>query len=61
MTVWLRSGQAAGPDRGQSDPGQPDAGMLRAALEGVSAERVLVVVGPGDRIDVIPVQDHTAP
>jgi hypothetical protein len=60
VTVWLRSGLPAGPDPGQPDPRQPDAGMLMAALEGVSAERVLVVVGPGDRIDVIPVQDHTA-
>jgi hypothetical protein len=59
VTVWLRSGLPAGPDPGQSDPRQPDAGMLMAALEGVSAERVLVVVGPGDRIDVIPVQDRT--
>ncbi|UKA52630.1 DUF5671 domain-containing protein [Arthrobacter sp. FW305-BF8] len=60
VTVWLRSGLPAGPDPGQSDPRLPDAGMLMAALEGVSAERVLVVVGPGGRIDVIPVQDHTA-
>ena len=51
VTVWLRSGLPAGPDAVQ-----PDAGTLMAALEGVSAERVLVVVGPGDRIDVIPVQ-----
>jgi hypothetical protein len=29
-----------------------------AALEGVIAERVLVVVGPDARIDVIPVRDH---
>ncbi|MBT2550619.1 DUF5671 domain-containing protein [Arthrobacter sp. ISL-65] len=55
VTVWLRSGQTAGPD-----PAQPDAGRLLVALEGVRAERVLVVVGPGARIDVIPVQGHTA-
>jgi hypothetical protein len=30
-----------------------------AALEGVRAERVLVVVGPDARIDVIPVREHT--
>ncbi|MGN7250202.1 DUF5671 domain-containing protein [Arthrobacter sp. SAFR-014] len=36
--------------------GHPDPGTLIAALEGVNAERVLVVVGPGDRIDVIPVR-----
>ncbi|WP_395404186.1 DUF5671 domain-containing protein [Arthrobacter sp. UC242_113] len=54
VTVWLRSGLSAGPDPGQPDAGQADAGTLVAALEGVSAERVLVVVGPGDRIDVIP-------
>ncbi|WP_246468648.1 hypothetical protein [Arthrobacter ipis] len=51
VTVWLRSGLPAGPDAGQ-----PDARTLMTALEGVSAERVLAVVGPGARIDVIPVQ-----
>ncbi|RAM35784.1 hypothetical protein DBZ45_18905 [Arthrobacter globiformis] len=56
VTVWLRSGLPAGPDPEQPDPEQPDAGTLMAALEGVSAERVLVVVGPGVRIDVIPVR-----
>ncbi|MFF2317341.1 DUF5671 domain-containing protein [Arthrobacter sp. NPDC058097] len=51
VTVWLRSGQPAGP--------QPDPGTVVAALEGVMAERVLVVVGPGARIEVIPVRDGT--
>ena len=56
VTVWLRSGLPAGPAAGQ-----PDARTLMTALEGVSAERVLAVVGPGARIDVIPVQGHTVP
>jgi hypothetical protein len=29
-----------------------------AALEGVTGERVLVIVGPGGRIDVIPVREN---
>lgn len=68
VMVWLRSGPAAGPPPA-SDGGAaaasagraPDPGQLMAALEGVRAERVLVVVGPDARIDVIPVRDHTVP
>jgi hypothetical protein len=56
VTVWLRSGLPAGLDAVQPDAVHLAAGKLMAALEGVSAERVLVVVGPGDRIDVIPVR-----
>jgi hypothetical protein len=63
VTVWLRSGPAAGQhpasDGGAAAPSAgrvPDPGQLMAALEGVIAERVLVVVGPDARIDVIPVQ-----
>ncbi|WP_353712391.1 DUF5671 domain-containing protein [Arthrobacter sp. K5] len=65
VTVWLRSGPAAGQhpasDGGAAAPSAgrvPDPGQLMAALEGVIAERVLVVVGPDARIDVIPVRDH---
>ena len=65
VTVWLRSGATAGPhpasDGGAAAPSAgraPDPGQLMAALEGMIAERVLVVVGPDARIDVIPVRDH---
>jgi hypothetical protein len=65
VTVWLRSGPTAGPhpasDGGAAAPSAgraPDPGQLMAALEGIIAERVLVVVGPDARIDVIPVRDH---
>jgi hypothetical protein len=66
VTVWLRSGPSAGPHPA-SDGGAaavsagraPDPAQLMAALEGVRAERVLVVVGPDARIDVIPVREHT--
>ncbi|MFP3462489.1 DUF5671 domain-containing protein [Arthrobacter globiformis] len=70
VTVWLRSTRPARqpdtgptdtgqPDSAQTDPAQPDPGTVVAALAGVIAERVLVVVGPGARIDVIPVRDGT--
>jgi hypothetical protein len=67
VTVWLRSGPTAGPHPA-SDGGAaavsagraPDPAQLMAALEGMRAERVLVVVGPDARIDVIPVREHTA-
>lgn len=45
VTVWTRadaSGSTVGTDE------------LESALAGVSARRVLVVVGPGDRLDVVP-------
>lgn len=49
VTVWMRSdvdavGAAAGPDAEQ----------LARALYGVTGKRVLVVIGPGQRVDVIP-------
>ncbi|MFE5839217.1 DUF5671 domain-containing protein [Arthrobacter sp. NPDC056493] len=63
VTVWQRSGPPAG-FQPESDGGAAassgrrglDPGEVVAALEGVSGERVLVVVGPGARIDVIPVR-----
>lgn len=51
ITVWKRA-DAGGT--GSGEPNQPDPGQLAQALEGVSAERVLVVIGPGARIDVVP-------
>ena len=50
VTVWRRSaGEAA-------DAG-PDAAALAAALEGVTGKRVLVLAGPGDRVEVVPLAD----
>ena len=51
--------------RTSSEPGEtggsgPDPAALVAALEAVAGERVLVVVGPGARIDAIPVWESTA-
>ncbi|WP_104141204.1 DUF5671 domain-containing protein [Arthrobacter sp. ZGTC131] len=51
ITVWKR---ADGGLTGSGRPNQPDLGLLAQALEGVSGERVLVVIGPDARIDVVP-------
>ncbi|MFC9332997.1 DUF5671 domain-containing protein [Arthrobacter sp. NPDC057009] len=58
VTVWLRSGSSSEP--GEPGGSGPDASALVAALEGVAGERVLVVIGPGARIDAIPVWENTA-
>ncbi|MHA7263624.1 DUF5671 domain-containing protein [Arthrobacter sp. TMN-37] len=47
VTLWLRADP--GPEAGV-----PSGGELAAALEGVAGENVLVVVGAGGRIEVIP-------
>lgn len=51
ITVWKRADAGAA---GSGEPGAPDPGQLAQALEGVTGERVLVVVGPDARIDVVP-------
>ena len=51
ITVWKR---ADGGLAGSGGPNQPDLGLLAQALEGISGERVLVVIGPDARIDVVP-------
>ncbi len=51
VTVWPRA------DTGEAPVPAPDAAQLAAALDGVAGKRVLVVTGPGDRIDVIPLAD----
>ena len=45
VSVWQRSGDEVGAG--------PDAAALAGALEGVTAKRVLVLAGPGDRIEVV--------
>ncbi|WP_241977253.1 DUF5671 domain-containing protein [Cryobacterium sp. Sr8] len=51
VTVWPRA------DTGEGPVPAPDAAQLAAALAGVAGKRVLVVTGPGNRIDVIPLAD----
>jgi hypothetical protein len=43
--------------RAQTQPAGPDAVAVVAALEGVVAQRVLVLAGPGDRIEVVPLAE----
>jgi hypothetical protein len=45
VTVWQRLADESGAG--------PDAAALVAALEGVTARRVLVLAGPGDRVEVV--------
>lgn len=57
VTVWRRSGEAtgAGPELpGEVSGAGPDAAAVAGALDGVTARRVLVLAGPGDRIEVVP-------
>lgn len=49
VTVWHRALAEAGE--------APDAAALVAALEGVTARRVLVLAGPGGRVEVVPLAD----
>lgn len=67
VTVWRRAGtepvgaapvgaDAVGADAVDADAG-PTARQLVDALRGVTGKRVLVVAGPGSRIDVIPLRD----
>jgi hypothetical protein len=48
VTVWPRV---------EHDTSAPPAERLTKALEGIVARRVLVLAGPGDRLDVIPLRD----
>ncbi|GGI46486.1 hypothetical protein BCL57_001211 [Agromyces flavus] len=49
VTVWRRALDV--PET------TPDAAALIAALEGVSARRVLLLAGPGDRVEALPLSD----
>ena len=57
VTTWLR----AEPELDATPDGDRDAGpgvaRLAEALAGASANRVLVIAGPGDRVEVIPLRD----
>ena len=57
VAVWERAdGGAAAPGTGTA----PDPEDLVRALNGVSGERVLIVIGRDGRIDVVPLADGAA-
>jgi hypothetical protein len=61
VTVWKRTdaGQAPPPAEGAAS-GEPElAGRVVTALAGVTAARVLLVIGQGTRIEVIPLESGT--
>lgn len=49
VTVWQRSADESGAG--------PDAAALAGALDGVTGRRVLVLAGPGDRVEVVRLAD----
>lgn len=51
------SGTAAGAVPGAVPGAGPDAAAVAAALEGVSGKRVLVLAGPGERVEVVRLAD----
>jgi hypothetical protein len=57
VTVWLRTDDAAAsPAESATSPASNGSvGQVAKALEGITARHVLVVLGPGARVDVIPV------
>lgn len=54
VTVWPREAVAGAP---AAPTAVPDAAVLAAAFAGVTARRVLVLAGPGDRLEVVPLAD----
>jgi hypothetical protein len=58
VTVWLRTddGGAAQVEPSASPAAGESAGQVARALEGITARHVLVLVGPGARVDVIPLE-----
>lgn len=50
VTVWLRATRDVAP-------GGPDDEQLALALDGIVVNRALVVIGPGDRVEVVPLAD----
>ncbi len=57
VTVWLRmdDGGATDPAPGSRPASEESVGQVAKALEGITAGHVLVVLGVGGRLDVIPV------
>jgi hypothetical protein len=62
VTVWLRAddGAASPPEPAATAASGESTGHLAKALEGITARHVLVVLGPGARVDVIPVDTNGA-
>jgi Domain of unknown function (DUF5671) len=56
VTAWRRADEEPPATSGSSHVG-PDISRVAGALAGVAATRVLVVTGPGDRVDVVPLRD----
>jgi hypothetical protein len=58
VTVWLRTDDGDGRvprERATSSASTESMGQVARALEGITARHVLVVLGPGARVEVIPV------
>lgn len=53
VSVWRRAATPAA----ETPATAPDVAALVAALEGVSARRVLLLAGPGDRVEAVPLDD----
>ena len=53
VSVWRRAAMPAS----ETATAAPDVAALVAALEGVSARHVLLLVGPGDRVEAVPLDD----
>ena len=56
VTVWQRAAEPAA-EPGAEPGASPDPAAVVAALDGVTGRRVLVIAGPGDRVEVVPLAD----
>ena len=57
VTVWQRAAADPAPEPGSQSDAPVDAGAVVAALDGITGRRVLVVAGPGNRVEVVPLAD----
>ncbi|GAA4380023.1 hypothetical protein GCM10023152_27960 [Agromyces bauzanensis] len=57
VTVWQRAVTEPGALTEAAPAALSDAAAVVGALEGVSAKRVLVIAGPGDRVEVVPLAE----
>lgn len=57
VTVWMRAD--AGPADAEPADSGPDGETLARALDGVTGATVLVLAGPGDRVEVVPLLGET--
>jgi len=56
VTVWQRAAEPAAEHRTVPHTA-PDPAAVVAALDGVAGRRVLVIAGPGDRVEIVPLAD----